>query len=450
LLITGFSIFLLATSLEQYDSFESAFRFNKLSGQRDNPIFAISIRLIISTIPLALRFFLISLLVNLLLRGFWIGIVGLSSVSNQIDFDHIKLQKPFKKFLPENVRTLDELILFLDKISSVIFAYTYLVAFSLISVVLIGAFLFSIIGITVLLPRVFGDTAVVALMNFVLFMTWLVFALAALIFFLDTLLFSAFKKSKWFSILYYPIYRFYGVISISFLYRSIYYHLITNFKKKQIAMVSLGLLVISLVVNRIEAINPYQFYPEIKEELSNVVQNKHYDDQRSFGYINTVSMPSKYVKSRYLEFFVRYNPNLNSAFELLCPEAKDLEVDESFIKSINAGIESQLDTSKRVKELIYPIDQYRKDVEAGLDCITQVYEFYVDGSPLLAYDLIFTQHQNKGEKGFLVIVNIDEIPAGRHELEVKVLAFKDSNIFNATTLDDFEMETWVRIPFWKE
>ena len=112
LLITGFSIFLLATSLQEYSAFERDFVFNKLSGQKDNPIFAVSARLIISAIPLALRFFLISLPFHLLLRGFWIGIVGLSSVSNKIDFDQINLQKPFKKFLPENVRTLDELILF--------------------------------------------------------------------------------------------------------------------------------------------------------------------------------------------------------------------------------------------------------------------------------------------------------------------------------------------------
>lgn len=250
LLITGFSIFLLATSLQEFDAFEASYRFNKLSGQGHNVIFAISLRMIIAVIPIALKFFLISLLIHLLLRGFWIGIVGLSSVSNKIDFDQINLQKPFNKFIPANVRTLDELILFVDKVSSVIFAYTYLIAFSLLSVVLVGAFLVSVVGLT-LIVSAYMSGPVAIIVNLIIGFVWLVLALGALLFFLDTLLFSFMKRSKIFAVLFYPIYRFYSIISISFLYRSIYYHLLTNFKRKQIALVSLALFGTFLVVNSI-------------------------------------------------------------------------------------------------------------------------------------------------------------------------------------------------------
>ncbi len=220
LLITGFSIFLLATSVDQYAEFSASFRFNKLvASSASNVIFIGAGRFILNTIPLALNFFLISLLVHLLLRGFWIGIVGLSSVSNTIDIDSLKLKGPFRKRILEKIRSLDDLIFFLDQVSSVIFAYTYLLAFSIISVMLVSAFLFSLLGVgTFFQNSVDSNQGVLILLSVLNFFLVLILSVGAVIFFLDTILYSAFKKSKWFSVLYYPIYRFFSVISLSFIY----------------------------------------------------------------------------------------------------------------------------------------------------------------------------------------------------------------------------------------
>lgn len=158
LLITGFSIFLLAESVQGYRDWSNSLIFNKLvPAGNANAIFVVSIRFIVDTIPYALQFFLISLLVHLLLRGFWIGIVGLSSVSNNIGLDSLNLKGPFRKYLPGKVRTLDELILHLDKISSVIFSYTYLLAFSILSVVFVSAFLFMFVGVGTMAPAVLDN-----------------------------------------------------------------------------------------------------------------------------------------------------------------------------------------------------------------------------------------------------------------------------------------------------
>lgn len=448
LLITGFSIFLLATSLQEFDAFEASYRFNKLSGQGHNVIFAISLRMIIAVIPIALKFFLISLLIHLLLRGFWIGIVGLSSVSNKIDFDQINLQKPFNKFIPANVRTLDELILFVDKVSSVIFAYTYLIAFSLLSVVLVGAFLVSVVGLT-LIVSAYMSGPVAIIVNLIIGFVWLVLALGALLFFLDTLLFSFMKRSKIFAVLFYPIYRFYSIISISFLYRSIYYHLLTNFKRKQIALVSLALFGTFLVVNSISNSDQHTFYPEVKEELSTIVLNRHYDDQRGDEYIRSASIPSKFADGRYLELFIRYNPNINSVLRMLCPDAEGLELDESFMNSFNAGMESATDSTLDIRKLIYPIDQYKQNVQSSLSCIAKAYEVYINGLPVSNLDFEYTRHQNKNEKGFLLVLDIDSLQAGRHIVEIKNLERQNPNVFVSARLDDFEMESLASIQFWK-
>ncbi len=449
LLITGFSIFLLATSLQEYDAFESSFRFNRLSGQGDNVMFVVTLRLIIAVIPVALKFFLVSLLIHLLLRGFWIGIVGLSSVSNKIDFDQLNLQKPFKKFIPSNVRTLDELILFVDKVSSVIFAYTYLVAFSLISVVLVGAFLFSVFGLTIFISDYF-DGPVALIINIIIVFSWFVLAVGAILFFLDTLIFSFMKRSKMFAVLFYPIYRFYSIISFSFLYRSIYYHLLTNFKKKHIAIVSFALLGVYLAVNQISKSDQHTFYPEVNGELSNMLLNSHYDDQRGDYFIRTVSIPSKYVSGRYLELFIRYDPDINTILRMLCPDGEDLAIDNSLFKSFNAGMESAKDTTKNIRDMLYPIDQLKENVQASLRCIAQAYEVSIDGEVMSNPEFIFTQHRKKGEKGFLLILDGNELAEGRHEIEIKNLERQNPNAFVKAEQDDFEMVTLATIQFWKE
>lgn len=69
--VANHSIFLLAASVDQYAEFSASFRFNKLvASSALNVIFIGAGRFILNTIPLALNFFLISLLVHLLLRGF--------------------------------------------------------------------------------------------------------------------------------------------------------------------------------------------------------------------------------------------------------------------------------------------------------------------------------------------------------------------------------------------
>ncbi len=451
LLITGFSIFLLATSIDQYEVFKSSFRFNKLVVTANaNSIFIAAGVFIVNTIPLALKFFLISLLIHLLLRGFWIGIVGLSSVSNEIDFTKMKLQGPFKKGIPKRVKSLDDLIFYLDQVSSVIFAYTFLLAFSILSVVIVASFLFSTIGISGYLQTLISNPATIAVLSLIFIFVFIVLFLAALVFFLDTILFSAFKKSKWFSVIYYPIYRFYSIVSLSFVYRSIYYHLITNFKRKQIVSVSLILLGVLFVSYRINAWDTYTFYPETISENEYIIQKGHYDDERRGGYIKHASIPSKFVDNNFLELFIRYSPSKNGVLEFLCPESKGLERDPSFLDGMRAGMESARDTTKSIEELLGTDSDYDELVKASIDCISQIYNVYIDDVLVENPELFFTTHENKGEKGFEVVIDIEDLPRGRHVLSIDHLVFKGSPFNNTIVAEKLSMSKFVKISFWKE
>jgi len=70
--------------------------------------------------------FFINLLVHVILRGLWIGAIGLRYVSQEIDYDSLGYSERFTRFLKEKVGSYDDFIERLEKICSVLFAYTFL------------------------------------------------------------------------------------------------------------------------------------------------------------------------------------------------------------------------------------------------------------------------------------------------------------------------------------
>lgn len=453
LLITGFSIFLLATSISQYAEFSASFSFNKLvPSSATNTIFVGSGAFIINTIPLALKFFLISLLVHLLLRGFWIGIVGLSSVSGTIDIDSLNLKGKFRKRIKEKTKSLDDLIFNLDQISSVIFAYTYLLAFSILSVVLVASFLFSLLGVSTYLQELIGASlALSAAITVLTFILVLILFVGAIIFFLDTILFSAFKKSKWFSVLYYPIYRLYTVVSLSFVYRSIYYHLITNYTKKQIISVTLALVATFIVAERIDSWNTYPFFPEDSSTNQYTVAKSRYDDERSGGFISTASIPSKFIKNDYLEVFIHYSPRSNEILDLLCPDFRDLERSTSITEAMRAGMRSTTDSTVTLDDILGTDEKYEELVKSSVACLSSIYEVYLDGEKLEDVAYYFTKHDNKGERGIETVLDIAGLGRGRHLLTVKRFVYIGNPLIGQRISEDqLKMEGLVKIPFWKE
>ena len=450
LLITGFSIFLLASGYDEYQRFKEALYFDKLVKMNDSTvIFTAAGRFVLSSIPFLIRFFLISLLLHLLLRGFWIGIVGLSSVNNAIDFEKLNLKGPFRKYLPARVRTLDDLIFFIDQISSVIFAYTYLLVFSVLSVALVGAFLFILLGSINILPQYIGNQAVLGITVFTVMLLAMLLLVAAIIFFLDTLLFSAFKKSRWFSSIYFPLYRLFSIISLSFIYRSIYYHLITNYKKKHIVSVSATLLVLLLLSVQFGKWDRYMYFPHQNGSNRFIVKNDVYDDERGNAYIREASIPSKIVGSDFLPLFIRYSPEQNTSVKYFCPEVNFLNDEVTITDGIKAGMASAQDTIHTLSELMYDAGSFEEKLARGLACVQKNYEVYLDDE-LVENDFLYTTHGNRNEKGFLQMLDLTEIERGKHVISIKRLDFQGNPMIQEMSDSRFKMVDMLEIVFWKE
>ena len=449
LLITGFSIFLLATGIDEYESINRNLQENQLNPGANgiNPFLSIAVNFILDTIPIGMKFFLINLLIHLLLRGFWIGIVGLSSVSSHIDYEKLRFRGKFRKFIPEKVRSLDELIVYLDKISSVIFAYTFLLVFSIISVVIVlalGLVFFSFSISLSVSPEPTGFTVVV---NLIIILFILLYFFLAFLFFLDTLLFSAFKKSKWFTVLYYPVYRFFSVVSLSILYRSIYYHLITTNSKKQIIGVSSVLVLVLVIVLQADSIDVNKYYPRLTHYSPDYIVEEFYDDSRpADAFIDHLSLPSKYVKNGFLELFIRYNPRDNDILELLCPAYNELGPKDGFFDNFKKGWDSVNDsTSSATVEMTYT-----ERITAALKCQTEMFEVYIDGELYSTIDYAFKTHPSNNEKGYLAIIDLVGLGRGKHVLEVNKIESEGSARIKGLVMEDLKMEMMAKLNFWIE
>ena len=452
LLITGFSIFLLASSMEQYESFRQAIIFDKLSpgSHTSNPLFAQSAVILLNTIPWVLRFFLINLLVHLLLRGFWIGIVGLSSVSSIIDFDKLKLKGKFRGYIPRKVQSLDELILYLDKLSSVIFAYTYLLVFSILSFMIIFVIIIAQFGVIFWFNSLTGISSAFGILTlvtvFIIFLT----LVCGLLFFLDAIFFSAFKKSKWFSSIFYYIYRVYSIISLSFMYRSIYYHLITNYKKKQIAMVSLVLVGLFIAWNSFTGWNLHKFYPERSGDSEFYIWKDYYDDTRGDRHIQWMSIPSKFVDNGFLELFIHYDPRYNDVMRYKCPESESIDLHISFEDGFRAGIEASKDSTKIVDDFFPDTSDFGEKVFNAAQCLSQIFQIRLNDELLENPEFSFYTHPSKGEKGFLVVLDVADLGRGKHNLQVDFLKGESGPFAREITEDLVRWRTMGRLPFWVE
>ena len=160
LLISGFSIFLLIQVGDVINDFSAEFS--------NHYNFPNNIRGVVFTFTgigqLGAIVLTINLLVHILLRGFWIGAIGLRSVQSKLDISKLNYSDFFQRKLEKNIIPLDDLLTRVDNLSSIIFSFSFLIVFMLLSLFL-G---FSFIGVLAFLNNAFIDPIEHELLNAVL------------------------------------------------------------------------------------------------------------------------------------------------------------------------------------------------------------------------------------------------------------------------------------------
>ena len=225
LLISGLALFGIWESRELVYDLRTYFQVNSVSSMS---FYQAAFLFILKT---GWVIFFINLLIHIIIRGLWIGAIGLRYVSGDIDFDHLDYSPQFQEYYKKKIGSFDIYVERLEKLSSVLFSYTFLLFFLVVSLI---AFILFFSLISALLNRILGEPA--SGVHFSVIILGMIYYGLGFLVFLDFVTLGVFKKitDRTVSRVYLAIYRFYSTVSLSFIYRPLLLNFIDNTYTKRL------------------------------------------------------------------------------------------------------------------------------------------------------------------------------------------------------------------------
>ncbi len=199
---------------------------------------------LVALLKVALYWLTFGLILHLISRGIWVGMVGLSfTFPDGIHKEKLKLSPRFQKKVDEIPR-IEQIIINLEKLCSSLFSISFMMF-----MVVIGGYLF--LFIVLILPILsfllyFGSNNLSEHVDFSLqIYAYITFGIGVIGLF-DFITLGLLKRIKWLSAIYYPIHKVISFLTLSRFYRPIYFTLISNYNKWKIGISLLIFVVISV------------------------------------------------------------------------------------------------------------------------------------------------------------------------------------------------------------
>jgi hypothetical protein len=344
----------------------------------------------ISLLKVAIYWLIFGLILHLISRGIWVGVVGLSfTFPKGIDHNNLKLSPKFKKRM-ELIPSMHRIIISLEKICSSLFSVSFMLFMCMVG----GYFYFLVMLIVPLFSFVyffndgsFGDINHPIAIAYII--SIVVLGLFALF---DFLTLGWVKRFKWFSRLYYPIYRFIGFITLASLYRPIYYSIISNLSKWKISLFLFLFVFTSLyALNNTDFDNRGENFSQIElwSERANVTAfTGHYDDQNADHFSMQAHIQSDIIRGNTLRLFV----------------------------VLRADNEKSIRKNCNYDSLIQAADTARAIVD--LQCLETYYRVSINDSILQDIPWKFHYKSSTKQRGILTWINIRNLSEGIHELKL--------------------------------
>ncbi|MFK8059263.1 MAG: hypothetical protein AB8B78_04140 [Polaribacter sp.] len=411
LLISGFAIFGLITAIPHI---------------RTAMIVAENEREITSLIPTLIAFtacciLIFNLLIHVILRGLWIGALGLRYVSGDIDFEKLNYQNRFTKHLKKRIVSFDKYVATLENYCSVLFAISFLLIFYVISIALI---LLCIVGIATLiisnddLPETPRTIIGVILLIFML--------LGTLFVFIDFLTQGYLKKKKWLSKIYFPFYWVFSFLTLTFLYRPLVYNFLDNkFTRRLSFFLVPSYIAISVLISFKN--NKTNYLESAKKVSSTYLDSRNYEDLliEDDDFARVATIQSKVIHEPYIKLFRIFTEGVENRMYTYHPSLKPKEDKRGFKTDI----------------VMFSSTNYLKNrdslIKKYLDVFNKTHQIYID---TLKYNSEFLISQNKKDQfGFESYINIKNLSEGKHTLKLKRLRKRKKDTIKVTDIS---------IPFW--
>lgn len=425
LIISGFAIFLIIGLNEPINQLiETTIRISFSSTRFGNLFLGAAMIKAIWFVTL------LNLVIHLTLRCLWISTIGLRYVSKDIDLNQLRLAPRFDRFFRRRLRPFDDYIEGLEKICSTIFAFTFLMLFVIIS---IGMFFLFLDLFTNQLDGV-AERGGPTIFFIIKFIQVCLFAFG-FVYFIDFISLGIVKRSKWFARIYYPFYRFFGWITLAFLYRPLYYNLVDNHFGRRVGLLIIPYSIIALFGSSL-VLEHGQFFPPIQD--TNRLNSLYYADEVTNNKSISMSeftqplIPSKYIDGDFLEVFLPYNGSFdNTALKEICPDLQAPKRERLLLRgAVNMDFTDPI--------------EYQSD--SLLQCFSNLYRISLADSLIQQPDFMFYEHPVKQLPGLLAIIDISQLPKGRNELAVQKYSMK---ITDRQIETDYRWREPIIIPFWK-
>lgn len=409
LLISGFAIFGLFSA---YEPLELLFTKAKTSGN-DLFVFMIIIALI-SCVILAFN-----LLLHVILRGLWIGALGLRYVSGDIDYDVLNYSPKFTNYLQKKVGSFDRYIARLENICSVIFAISFVLIFYVL------AFIFAVFSLGLILKYLVFNKSIEPFGVIVGIPLVIFLSIGMIMVFVDFATQGWLKKKKWLSKIYFPFYWVFSFITLSFLYRPLVYNFLDNKYGRRLSRLLLPIYILLIIMSSYTKKTSNYFNGKLNSS-SIVASSSNYEDMlvHETDFIEDIVIPSKVIKDNNLKIFMLFNDAIEDDVFAYKPSLKpkeDIRGFSSDILVINHTSEKYKDSIKRV---------YMKNFNA-------IHTVKID-SITYNSDFIFAE-SSKEQLGFETYIGIKDLPEGKHILRVLRKHIEDKDTLNYQQ---------AAIPFW--
>jgi len=404
ILIVGFVLIIL---LQTKDFFPFLIENMTTYNSFNSGVYSLANKLIIPFLLKILYTCNLILVVNLsfylLIRGLWVGIIGLSSVFpdgvniNRLNYNQLFANRLFK-------HDLDSYSHRVDYVCSSIFSISFLLIMVLLS---IGFFIIETIFLILFIdyltePLMYSEQyffqlipdLIRRIVSYAMSIILGLFFVLGFIYIMDFILLSPLKviKNKYFGYVYNLLDRLFRFVFIIFIYEMLYLTFISNLKKRYIY------LFMVLVVTLTSFMTSWEF-----------IDNNFYETQssRKFSKYN-------YNYENLLENSIRFNKN--HAMKNKGPIIQSDIVNEPYIRlfipydsSYDNFFENCINDSLIVKKI-------KKD--AFLQCAEMFFLVSIDDDAILDLDYTYFTHYIEDRMGFNTIFATEGLSKGNHVLEI--------------------------------
>lgn len=413
LLVSGFTIFGLFYALDPVgEAFRKAIYEDYLLKDLYQAVYA------------AILILIFNLIIHVILRSLWIGALGLRYISGEVDIEKLNYSARFTNFLNKKIGSFDSYIERLEKLCSIIFAISFLLIFYFAAVLLVQH---SINLIGSLEP----DNASILIQILIGAIQILLLAGAILTLF-DYLTQGLLKKNKWVAAVYFPFYWVFSYLTLSFLYRPLYYNLIDNKFGRRVSFLLLPFYISVLFIANIY--KEESGFISLDSVTSNAIRanSRNYEDlvKENNLFISVLTIQSKVIRDPY----VKAKIPLSNAIE-------------ECIMEFNESLMLNQDKHRYKSHLVLNGKSVESSFKGNTDSLhleflktfQKIYTIKIDSILCKSDFVIVKEHDGKNKRiGFETYIGTNNLAEGKHVLVYS--RYKHPDTDSVITIKE--------IPFW--